>query len=615
MSKKLTATDALAAQEDYVATFQRQKSTLLHEQEDFLASFSGGVPLANFEQMVDSMRQTRYKDEAAALMDLVDNSLEAGARQVIVGIHASGKDKVDSIAVLDDGVGMIPGMVGASLAWGATTRKGRNGFGRFGFGLKNASIKYGRKFTVYSRIEESKPFMAASLDLDELRQYVDSNGLAMAPMAQPALLPEWIEQEAERNMAGGVDALRTVVVWERLEPNRLNSKTVGGLTESILRQFGVVYRSFIGEVAMKAGSKTIEAIDPLFTTPNARFHDVSGTIADPLPSMEFELLDQAGTPQPVTIRMSRIGHDAWNATTTNSATGREARPRLNVRNENHGIAVCRNGRQIEVIKWGGHTWDNYSKQVGVEINFPAELDELFGVTPDKQTIVFTEVVNRALSDLKLSTVITREKMKCKAENDQRRADSEKSPQGRPSERAMAKLDVIRDSRKKKGAVSKQQQQLAEQSLKDFVKEKAKAAGVTPEVIEPELRDWTTKNPYVIEFVDLPGADFYIASSRGAQTVVKLNTAHPFFTAVYAKLRPDQADVRAGLELLLATLARAEVDAFEDSDRKTWYMNERREWSRDLEIVLTTLPMMLAGTVESGDPMQDLADPIDEGDQA
>ena len=70
-------------------------------------------------------------------------------------------------------------------------------------------------------------------------------------------------------------------------------------------------------------------------------------------------------------------------------------------------------------------------------------------------------------------------------------------------------------------------------------------------------------------------------------VLLINTAHRFFTDVYAVQEGHEgARIRASLELLLFVLGECELDTNEEG--KIWYVSERIEWSRRLNAAFTLL---------------------------
>ncbi|MEV4277695.1 ATP-binding protein [Actinoplanes xinjiangensis] len=98
-----------------------------------------------------SLRSLGYSVEAA-IADLVDNSVAAGARNVDTYFTWSGSDSW--IAVVDNGIGMDrDGLVTAMTiaAQGSFAERREGDLGRFGMGLKSASFSQAQRLTVASR--------------------------------------------------------------------------------------------------------------------------------------------------------------------------------------------------------------------------------------------------------------------------------------------------------------------------------------------------------------------------------------------------------------------------------------------------------------------------------
>src|SRR3954462_9152202 len=73
------------------------------------------------DAFVRGMRDIGYKSTSFALAELIDNSLQADATKIDVVFGFEGGAKPKRLAVIDDGYGMEPKMVRASLIWGAGT--------------------------------------------------------------------------------------------------------------------------------------------------------------------------------------------------------------------------------------------------------------------------------------------------------------------------------------------------------------------------------------------------------------------------------------------------------------------------------------------------------------
>lgn len=122
------------------------------------------------EALMESMRDVGYTIEAA-MADLVDNCISAKARQIDI-LFSSHDDPY--VAVLDNGEGMSPTDLTQAMCPGSRSpREEREAtdLGRFGLGLKTASLSQCRRLTVISRSDGVTS--GREWDLDFLNQVKD----------------------------------------------------------------------------------------------------------------------------------------------------------------------------------------------------------------------------------------------------------------------------------------------------------------------------------------------------------------------------------------------------------------------------------------------------------
>jgi hypothetical protein len=99
--------------------------------------------------LIESLRSTGYSLESA-IADIIDNSISAGSKQI--SVRYSPQDN-PYIAILDNGVGMTPNELTEAMRHGNRDPgeiRSETDLGRFGLGLKTASLSQCRKLTVIS---------------------------------------------------------------------------------------------------------------------------------------------------------------------------------------------------------------------------------------------------------------------------------------------------------------------------------------------------------------------------------------------------------------------------------------------------------------------------------
>jgi hypothetical protein len=85
-----------------------------------------------------------------ALADIIDNSIDAGAKNVVIQIHRT-KSQISRITIADDGCGMSPGQLARIMQFGVRSEDRPSRLGKYGIGLKTASFSQCSAFTVVTR--------------------------------------------------------------------------------------------------------------------------------------------------------------------------------------------------------------------------------------------------------------------------------------------------------------------------------------------------------------------------------------------------------------------------------------------------------------------------------
>ncbi|CAG0970699.1 hypothetical protein ANRL3_01481 [Anaerolineae bacterium] len=545
------------------------------------------------DAFVRGIRDIGYKSTATALDELIDNAVQAGAANIHVAFGFEGKStKPIRLAIIDDGHGMDADMTRMSIIWGGTHRHNdRSGFGRYGYGLPSASISQGRRFEVYSAVEGA-PLIKGWLDLDEIANghYTNSDHRIIVPEPIPGQLPDWVNAYLKANTGSKVFSHGTVVVLDKLD--RLTWVTESALSANLLEHIGVVYRNFLREVNIVINGKRVEPTDPLFTTPGCRFYEIDEDRADSLEPISFEVKDQNTSKALglVKVRYSYIPPTfARYPEDKPYPKSKGQNPRFKILKEyNQAIIVLRNGRQIDSdIKCPWTTFNNDDRYWGVEIDFPATLDEEFSITTSKQQVVLSDRMWVLLEQAGVKNVIAQLRKRYDKDTADLKARNEEAKQ-RASELAMVEAEKFKI--KRPGGPTPAQNLRSERQFSEEVKRRAQQSGLPTEIVADELRAKIQGHPFKVEFESLPGAPFYRTEQMGGQKVLYLNRDHRFFTNLYAG--PESTPyLRASMEVLLFVLGDSELDS--EDDRRQFYEMERRLWSDRLSVGLNQLQQFIA----------------------
>ena len=568
----------------------------LQEQRDLVSKLDAeGWDIIVGAAFIRGMRDIGYKSTSYAMAELVDNAVEAAAQHVDIVFGFDASDKPSQVAVIDDGYGMEPKMVRASLIWGAGTRgKTPSGYGKYGYGLPSASVSQCRRVTVYSKTAAS-PWHSCYLDVDEISSGAwTKNGRLEMPAESPVSLPRFIADYLKKQKRlDGFDH-GTVVVWEKLD--RVDLKQRAKLQARLLSDLGVIYRRILVATPMTVDNVPVQPCDPLFLTPGFRGYDIDEDRATALEPAAVMVKDKE-TGQEIgvlTVRFSRLPATFFRkpeAKRTNKPGRGQTNERLEIADANNGIIFCRNGRQIDVLRPPRNfasinaTTDRFW---GIEVDFDATLDELFSITTSKQQVRPDESIWDILKDR--ANVFTnigamRTDYKKEAGAIAVKAEEDKS-QKRASIAAIEAAAKFRTTKVPQETPKRAEE--AETNLNQEANRRGQKAGVGPEVVKREIVAQQQGNPKAVETDDVPGGAFFRCVQLGGQRVLHINLAHPFYMELYAG--PSSTPrLRAGLEILLWALGEAEVDTEPDSDKRQFYELERTMvWSPYIASALTQL---------------------------
>lgn len=568
------------------------------------------------DAFVRGMRDIGYKSTSYALAELLDNSMQASATQIDVVFGFNGGNKPTSIAVIDNGHGMDPKMGRASLVWGAGTRaKDRSGFGKYGYGLPSASVSQCRRVTVYSKPADGEWF-ASYLDIDEISEGKWSHGNRIEmPAPKRVDPPAFVINHLKSAKRWDTFTNGTVVVWEGLD--RIDRKQREGLRAELVTDLGILYRGFLVECPLTVDGVLVEPCDPLFLTEGFRYYDLDEDRAFELPPALVEVTDK-DTKQVIgsmRVRFSRLPATFFRkpeAKHTNKPGRGQNNERLEIADANNGIIFCRNGRQIDVLRPPrslGSINATTDRFWAVEVDFDATLDELFSITTAKQQVRPDDRVWDMLKDkAKLFTAIgaMRQAYLKDAATIAAQVEQDKE-QKRASVEAIEKAAKFRTTKPSKDTPERQTE--AQENLRQEAARRAKRSGLSTEAVERELTAQRTDSTHDVETEDLPGAPFFRCVQEGGDRVLYLNSAHPFYTEMYASAASTPR-LRAGLEVLLWSLGNAEVDADPGSDRRMFYERERASvWSPNVADALSVLKDIQVVDIDLPSAAEDT--PVDE----
>ncbi len=509
------------------------------------------------EAFVRGIRDLGYRTNGDALAELIDNAVQAFAErvEVVFGFAEGGSlKKPAQIAVVDNGHGMEPDMIRMAVMWGGTHRENdRKGLGRYGYGLPCASVSLGRRFTVYSMTDGGR-LHAVSVDLDRLTSgdYTDRTGEIVVPTAEPAALPDFLVDTVALAFPDGWRS-GTVILIDKLD--RLEWTTAQGLRENLCRQFGVTYHKLRGDAAIYVDGQYVEPIDPLFLTPEFRFHNIDDDRALALDPVRVEARDlHGGYLGAVTLRYAWLPPSFGSIDKARDAVGVNANSRFAIMKDYHGVIFSRNGRLIDVqTRTPWTSFINNDRYIKVEVEFSATLDEAFGVTTSKQQVTVSPFAWELLLQAGLPKAIEQLRTKVK--------------EAKLARRARALTPTNGETRLSVRAMSAQPGSSWVQGQLD---------------LRPPR--------YRTKFENLPKEPFFKVDRSGGARTLRLNMAHRFFTDIY-DAPTATLELRAALEVMLFAFGDVVLNA--EGGGAQLVETSLAPWSRRLDQALDMLATHLA----------------------
>ena len=392
---------------------------------------SEGSRIIHAAAFIDALKSSGYKSTYNAISEIVDNSIDANAKNVfiigeqkIMSTDSGAEKRISSFAFLDDGDGMDYDHLSSCLSIGYSDKSDRSGMGRFGVGLPQASVFVCNRVEVYSWQNGIENCMRTHLDIDEIRD-LDLNDLD-APVN--ATIPEeyrcyinWKQDDTQYDFSQH----GTLVIWTKC--TRVDHKKWNTCVSHMAEDLGRKYRYFLNDNTVKIAmcervSKSFELIlpnDPLYLMSPAQECLKTSIVESNYISKPYNLSegytecmfepfvkdgenlgeislpikyekDGKSTTKTVTIKFSVVKEKYYSqpalGITDKPGTkpyGKSAKIKNNV-----GISIVRQGREIDFSTFGFFGIYNVPEYRwwGCEISFDADLDEVFGISNNKQYV-------------------------------------------------------------------------------------------------------------------------------------------------------------------------------------------------------------------------------------
>ncbi len=326
-------------------------------------------------RLTGSLRDIGY-EFVAALADIVDNSVAAAAAKVEVEVVFNGGDSY--VVIADDGTGMGEGQLCEALRFGSRRTYENGELGRYGLGLKTASISQCRRLTVATRRARTyRRLHVKSLDIDHIAR-TDRWEVVDPP----------IESAVHRSLEWLGGNPGTVVFWENLDRVLPEQRQEGGWARRRLEQLTEKARQYLGMVFHRFLEGDTDRGVPLVITVNGEKVRPWNPFAPReerrvvMPEHTFEL---AAGAEHGRVRLRRYVLPPRDAFSALSEFERLSGPLK--WNRQQGIYVYRADRLIQSGGWCGiRAADEHTKFARASLDFQTDLDSLFRINVTKMRV-------------------------------------------------------------------------------------------------------------------------------------------------------------------------------------------------------------------------------------
>ncbi len=216
------------------------------------------------KNLMESTRSIGYS-LSAAVADILDNSITAKCSQI--RIYSPIKE-IPYFAVFDDGFGMTRSQLITAMRYGShgvDHSRDKSDLGRFGLGLKMASLSQCRCLTVISKTASSQ-LVGACWDLDYIAE-------TKTPWALKILSIDEIAQQPYINLFDEVES-GTLVLWAKLDlmmqdfGDDFNNKVMNKRLVEVQNHLSLVFHRYLDNdlnvprIQMFFNDRKLEPIDP-----------------------------------------------------------------------------------------------------------------------------------------------------------------------------------------------------------------------------------------------------------------------------------------------------------------------------------------------------------------
>lgn len=338
------------------------------------------------DALMGSLRSMGY-DFRAAIADIIDNSISANAHNIHISFPSDPLSPI-FVTILDDGNGMDNKELFQAMKYGSYNSefvRGERDLGRFGMGLKSASLSQCTKLTVVSK--KANKVTAYCWDYEFIRIDSDWHMLELDSEDIEALP----NIESLFKLETG-----TLVIWQNFDIIEKSSggqifSTLSDYKQTVSEYIALIYHRFLSsnELSIKINDYKVMPLDPFLEHSKKVTREREITLAIP---------DNEGIERQIIVQPYILPFMSDLSEKDKSLLG-------GIENfkTKQGYYVYRNRRLIIWGTWFGFPKDELTKNARIRVDIPNTLDDIWKIDIKKQNatipLSIKNQLNRVIKDI------------------------------------------------------------------------------------------------------------------------------------------------------------------------------------------------------------------------
>lgn len=312
-----------------------------------------------------------------AVADLIDNSIDAGADQIVVHFLRDAK-RILTLLIIDNGHGMDDAGLDAAMTVGRRRQYGEHSLGMYGTGLKAASLSHASSLTVVSRTKRSR---AAGRRLT-------AEGIEdgfRCDTVDPVYAQELIDR-----YDGIIEWHGTVVRWDQVRSFETvaqgqSDKYLSNAISRLENHLGLYLHRFL-----QRGLNLDIAVWDVSSGNGTLGEEVDHIAVEPLDPFGYKVPGKAGYPRQFTAPVEGVGEIRLSAHIWPAKSKQAGFRQIGALAERQGFYFYRHDRLVQAGGWNGlRNPESHLTLARVAVDLPAHQNGVLSLDVKKEKITVT----------------------------------------------------------------------------------------------------------------------------------------------------------------------------------------------------------------------------------